>query len=255
MNYFHAIILGIIEGVTEFLPISSTGHLVVAGRLLNLPSGDFLRTFDIAIQLGAILAVLTLYGASLLRSRKLLSRVIVAFIPTGVLGLTLYPFVKRLLAAPAVTLWSLGLGGVLLIVFERWYAEPADAHEDLSTMPYRTALLVGLSQSVAMIPGVSRAAATICGGLMLGMSRRAIIEFSFLLALPTMAAATGLELISSASLFTQSQFGLLAVGFVVSWVVAVIAIRWLLRFVRTHDFTLFGVYRLIAAVAFWRLLF
>ncbi|MCC6934745.1 MAG: undecaprenyl-diphosphate phosphatase [Candidatus Yanofskybacteria bacterium] len=254
MDFFHALILGIVEGITEFLPISSTGHLVIAGRLLGLQSGDFLRTFDIAIQLGAILAVLTLYGMPLLRSRGLLMRVIVAFIPTGIVGLLFYPLVKRLVADPMVSVWALGIGGALLIAFERWYDEPADAQEDLSTLSYRSALLIGLAQSVAMIPGVSRAAATICAGLAAGLSRRAIIEFSFLLALPTMAAATGLEVVSSASTFTRDQFGALTIGFLVSWFVAVLAIRWLLTFVRSHDFTWFGVYRIIAAVVFWRLL-
>jgi undecaprenyl-diphosphatase len=148
----------------------------------------------------------------------------------------------------------MGVGGVLLVAFEYWQKEPADAGEELSVLPYRMALLLGVAQSVAMVPGVSRSAATIVGGLWLGMSRRAIVEFSFLLALPTMAAASGLDLLKHAGSFDGSQWQLLSVGFLVSWGVAWAAIAWLLRFIRTHDFTAFGIYRVLAAFAFWLVL-
>jgi undecaprenyl-diphosphatase len=247
MTYLHAVILGIVEGVTEFLPISSTGHLILAGRTLGLESGAFLATFDIAIQLGAILAVLTLYGRMLVRQPGVIGRIAVAFLPTGALGLALYPLVKEWLARPAVVVWALGLGGLLLVLFEKLIPEPADAGEDIARLGYGTSFLIGCAQAVAMVPGVSRAAATIMGGLALGMSRRAIVEFSFLLALPTMAAATGLELSKNIGSFSGGQFGLLAAGFAVSWLTAALAIRWLLKFIQRHDFTAFGLYRITIA--------
>lgn len=247
MTFVHAVLLGIVEGVTEFLPISSTGHLILAGRILGLTSSEFQKTFDIAIQLGAILAVLSLYGSRLLRSWELMKRVAVAFIPTAVIGLILYKSVKQFLGSPSVVIWALGVGGLFLIGFEYWYHEPADAHEDLDRLPYRSAFLIGLAQSVAIIPGVSRAAATVCGGLMLGLSRKAVIEFSFVLALPTMAAATGLDLLKTGGSFSGTQWGLLLTGLVTAYIVAIVSIRWLLGFIRNHDFTGFGVYRMIIA--------
>ncbi|HTP56783.1 MAG TPA: undecaprenyl-diphosphate phosphatase [Candidatus Paceibacterota bacterium] len=250
LTHLVAVVLGVIEGIAEFLPISSTGHLIIAERLLRLTSTDFLTSFDITIQLGAILAVVMLFGKRLLTSWELLKRIVVAFIPTAVIGLVLYKIIKQLLGSPTVVLWMLGIGGVILIVFERWYDEPADAHENLETMPYRTAALLGVAQSVAVIPGVSRSAATIVGGLSLGLSRRAIVEFSFLLAIPTMAAASALDLYKSAGSFSGDQWGALSIGFVVSWLVALVAIRWLLQYIRSHDFTLFGMYRVIAALVF-----
>jgi undecaprenyl-diphosphatase len=254
MTILHAVLLGIVEGVTEFLPISSTGHLIIAERLLGLASSEFSKSFSIVIQLGAILAVLTVYGRRLLTDSQLFRRVAVAFAPTVVLGLLFYSAVKSLLGNSSVVLWAMGVGGVLLILFEKLRHEPADAHEDLSTLPYRTAALLGLAQSVAMVPGVSRSAATIVGGLWLGLSRRAIVEFSFLLAIPTMAAASALDLYKNASAFSGAQWELLSVGFVTSWIVAWGVISWLLRYIRTHDFTAFGVYRIIAAVLFWLVL-
>ncbi len=248
MTILHAIILGIVEGVTEFLPISSTGHLILAQRLLGISSSVFTKSFDIVIQLGAILAVLSVYGGRLWRDRELCKRVVVAFVPTAILGLVFYSAVKHLLGSPMVVLWAMGIGGLFLILFEKRYVEPVGVSTDLSVMPYRTAALLGVAQSVAMIPGVSRSAATIVGGLWLGLSRRAIVEFSFLLALPTLAAASALDISKNASAFSGSEWGSLAVGFVVSWLVAWASIALLLRFIRTHDFTGFGMYRVIVAL-------
>lgn len=254
MSYLYAIILGIVEGVTEFLPISSTGHLILTGQLLGLPADDFLKTFEIVIQLGAILAVLTLYGKMLVQKPSVILRLAVAFVPTGLVGLFLYPYIKGWLGNPSIVLWSLGIGGVLLILFEKLVPEPADAGEDIAHLPYGTALIVGAAQSVAVVPGVSRAAATIMGGLLAGMSRRAIVEFSFLLALPTMAAATLFDISKNTDALAGGNLGMLAVGFLAAWLTALVAIRWLLRFIRTHDFTLFGVYRIVLALIMWRLL-
>ncbi len=255
MNYLHAILLGIVEGITEFLPISSTGHLILAAKVLKLPDSEFLKSFEIAIQMGAILSVVVLYFRRVVGNMRLASKVLIAFVPTAVLGLLFYKIIKTyLLASTNVVTVSLLLGGIFLIVFEYFHREKESAVDDLSAITVKQAVAIGLFQSIAMIPGVSRAAATIVGGLLLGLKRKTIVEFSFLLAVPTMVAATGLDLIKSSSEFNSSDFGLLAVGFVVSFLVALITIKFLLNFIRNHTFTGFGVYRILVAIAFWILI-
>ncbi len=252
MTLLHAVLLGIVEGITEFLPISSTGHLILASHLLQLPDTEFQKSFDIAIQSGAILAVIVLYGRRLLVNRAVLLRVCVGFVPTAVIGLALHGFVKRyLLDNASVVLWSMLIGGLVILLFERVHRERDNAIDDLSTLTYAQAALIGVAQSIAIVPGVSRSAATIVGGLLLGLRRRAIVEFSFLLAIPTMLAATALDLLKSGHAFTVPEYQALAVGLLVSFLVALAAIRWLLRFIQTHTFTPFGIYRVLAAVAAW----
>ena len=252
MTALHAIVLGIVEGLTEFLPVSSTGHLILAAELLRVPESEFLKSFGVAVQLGAILAVLAVSWKRLLLDRRIFLRVAAAFVPTAVLGLLLYKAVKTyLLGNAAVVVWALVLGGAALIAFEKLFKLPAAPKGDLAAMPYKDAVLIGLAQSVAMIPGVSRSAATILGGMGLGWSRAAIVEFSFLLAVPTMAAATGLDLLKSGFAFGASEFGLLALGMATAFAVAYASMRWFLGYVRTHDFTAFGIYRIAAGLAFW----
>jgi len=255
MTALHALIFGIIEGITEFLPISSTGHLILAGKILGLSATDFQKSFDIIIQLGAILAVVVLYAKTLLKV-SVLKKLIVAFIPTGAIGLALYHVVKTyLLGNTNVVLWSLALGGIVLIAFELIHKEPTeptkDTSKDIEAISYGKAFVIGICQSVAIIPGVSRSAATIIGGLALGIDRKTVVEFSFLLAVPTMLAATGLDLVKNAGAFSSSQFDVLAIGFIVSFVVAIASIKLLLGFIRRHDFTPFGIYRVLLAIAFW----
>lgn len=254
MDWLTALILGIVEGVSEFLPISSTGHLILASQLMGLGHTEFLKSFEIAIQVGAILSVVALYWRRLLVDFETIKKLIVAFLPTGILGFTLYRLVKQfLLGSPSVVLWSLFLGGIFIIAFEYLHREREDAVEDISGITYRQALLIGLFQSIAMIPGISRSAATIIGGLALGLRRKTIVEFSFLLAVPTMLAATAYDLLKSGSAFSMDQMGFLAVGFVSSFVVALLSIKFLLSFIQTHTFILFGIYR-IAFVALWVLI-
>lgn len=247
----HSFILGIVEGITEFLPISSTGHLILASTLLGIPHTEFQKSFDIIIQLGAIGAVVAVYWRSLLRLETL-KKIAVAFIPTAVIGLALYRVVKTyLLGNEVVVLWALLLGGVLLIAFEYWHTEKEEAGGSIESMSYKQALSIGLFQSIAIVPGVSRSAATILGGLIAGLKRRTIVEFSFLLAVPTMLAATGLDIVKTSATFTMSEVGMLAVGFVTAFVVALLSIRFLLRYIRTHTFVAFGIYRILAALAFY----
>lgn len=258
MNILHAIILGIIEGVTEFLPISSTGHLILASYVLKLAESDFLKSFEIFIQLGAILAVVVLYWKRILTNFSLMKKLIVAFLPVVVVGLTLYKIVKDyLLGSTQVVLWTLFAGGVIIWAYEKWRAQDSEGSGDknlkttLENMTYKQALGIGVAQSVAVVPGVSRAAATILGGLILGVDRKSIVEFSFMLAIPTMAAATGLDLIKSSGSFSSNEWMLLAVGFIISFITAIFAVKWLVRFIQNHDFTGFGIYRIALAVLFW----
>lgn len=251
MSFLDSVILGVIEGFSEFLPISSTGHLVLASDLLGISGDSFTKSFEIAIQLGAILSVIVLYGRSRFLDPEILKRLVVAFVPTGVIGFLFYKTVKHLLGSPEVVVWSLFIGGAILVLFERWHKERSDAAGDLAVMPYGTAMKLGLFQAISIIPGVSRSGATILGGLLLGMKRESIVEFSFLLAVPTMIVATGYDLLKNAGSFASAQWDLLLVGSVVSFLVAILAIRFLTGFVRTHTFIPFGIYRMIAAFLFF----
>lgn len=251
MTLVQSLILGIVEGITEFLPISSTGHLILVSGLLGLSHTEFQKSFEIVIQLGAIASVVFLYWRSFL-DIEVIKKLIVGFIPTGIIGFALYKTVKTyLLGSEQIVLWSFFLGGLALIVFELFHREPTDATEHVALISYPQAIMIGVFQSVAIVPGVSRSAATIVGGLFLGLKRTTIVEFSFLLAVPTMLAATGLDLLKNASSFSSGQFGLLAIGFVASFAVAAASIKFLLGFVRNHNFVPFGVYRMLAAAAFW----
>lgn len=251
MSFLSAIILGVVEGISEFLPISSTGHLILMAHLLKLQQTEFLKSFEIAIQLGAILSVVVLYGKRFLVKPKLLRRITAAFIPTAIIGFTFYKTVKQVFfGSQQVVLWALALGGIFLIIFELIYRERRDAVEEISSISYMQAVIIGIFQSIAIIPGVSRAAATIIGGLALGLKRKTIVEFSFLLAVPTMGAAVALDLMKSAGEFAPGDFLFLAIGFFVSFIVAFFSIKFLLGFIRNHNFIPFGIYRIILALSF-----
>lgn len=252
MTYLHALILGIIEGISEFLPISSTGHLILTSHLLHLEQTDFQKSFEIAIQLGATLSVVVLYWQTLLVNLAVLKRVFLAFIPTAILGFTFYKIIKGvLLGSNTVVLCSLLMGGFFLILFEFWHREKESASEELSDISYSKSFMIGLFQAVAMIPGVSRSAATIIGGLALGIKRRTIVEFSFLLSVPTMVAATGLDLIKSGGHFSSEELHLLLTGFIASFIVALLSIKWLIHFIKNHTFISFGIYRMLISLFFW----
>jgi undecaprenyl-diphosphatase len=252
LTLLYAALLGIIEGITEFLPISSTGHLILSEHLLGIPITDAVKSFDIAIQLGAIAAVLLIYWKILFANWKTFKMVCIAFIPTAVIGLLLHSVIKTyLLGSTNVVVWALLIGGIALILFELNHREEKAKTKCLGEVTVTQALWIGVFQSLALIPGTSRSAATIVGGLILGLDRKTIIDFSFLLAIPTMAAATGLDLLGSASSFTSHDITTIAVGFVFSFITAYFAIKWLLTFIRSHTFIPFGIYRIIIAIAFW----
>lgn len=249
MQSFDAVILGIVEGLTEFLPISSTGHLVLTSHLLGLPETDFLKSFEVVIQLGAILAVVTLYWRKLLFDRELMQRIMVALLPALGVGFLFYATIRSLLESQLTVVAALFVGGVILILFERYRKEPS-LPTAVETLSYRQAFLIGLGQALSVIPGVSRAGATIVSGLLTGLSRPAAVEFSFLLGVPTMVAATTLDIAKNHAAFSALDIQSLAIGFVVSFIVAIMAIKFLLRYVETHSFIAFGVYRIVVAVLF-----
>ncbi len=256
MTILHGLILGIIEGLTEFLPISSTAHMIIVAEWLKIPSSDFLKTFEISIQLGAILAIVVLYWKKIWSSWNLILKIATAFLPTAIIGLIFYKIVKNyLMDNNYIIAFALLLGGIILIIFEKYYSKRisgkdlanSGARPDDIIISYKQAALIGIFQSLAIIPGVSRAAATIVGGLSLGISRKNIIEFSFLLAIPTMLAATGLDLLKNrAALLTLDVNSLIIwlIGFIVSFITAIMGVKFFIKFIQKNNFTPFGWYRI-----------
>lgn len=255
MSFIHSILLGIIEGFTEFLPISSTAHLILASKILGLETTIFLKSFEISIQLGAIASIIFLYRHTLASKWELNKKIVAAFIPTAVIGAIFYKTIKNIfLENSMISIYALLIGGIILVVFELFHKEAETDISELDKISYKQAVLVGLFQAIAIIPGVSRAAATIIGGLLIKIKRETIVEFSFLLAIPTMAAATGLDLVKSANSFSGSDFLNLGAGFFISFITAIISVKFLLKFIQKHNFTYFGIYRIILALIFLFLL-
>lgn len=246
MHIIHAIILGIVEGFTEFLPVSSTGHLIITSHILGITQTEFIKSFEIIIQLGAILAVGVLYVQKIFSDKTLWKKVIVGFIPTAIIGYVLYKLIKEFLIGNIlVVAVALVIGGIILIMFERWYKQTERHGKSLEDMNYWEAFIVGCVQSLAVIPGVSRSAATIIGGLAQNISRAAIVEFSFLLAVPVIAAAALLDIVKTPMHFSGNEWGIIGLGSVVSFIVALGSITWFLKFVKTHTFEWFGYYRIV----------
>lgn len=255
MNYFDAIILGVVEGLTEFLPVSSTGHLILTAELLQLQVTDFLTMFQVVIQLGAILAVVTLYWKKFLLDWTMNRKIILALLPSVAVGALLYPFIKSLFASPITVVWSLFLGGIVILVVETLLQKKGESWvkvQNVDAISFKKAFLIGIFQTLAVIPGVSRAGATIIGGLGLGIKRKAIVEFSFLLAVPTMIAASAKDIWENGStLALGSNTTFLIIGFVTAYITALLAIRFFLRYVETNDFKPFGWYRIALALMFF----
>jgi len=245
-----AIILGFVEGLTEFLPVSSTGHLILTAHILGLTHNEFTKSFEISIQLGAILAVFFLYLKRFLTDFETWKRIILAFLPTGILGFILYRFIKGyLIGNDLVVVVSLLLGGVFLIFADRW-CERFCHIDQVQKLALSKAFVIGLFQSLAMVPGVSRSGATIIGGMLMGLNRKQAAEFSFLLAVPTMLSATGYDLYKSYSQFSFQEFHLLAIGFAVSFLTAILSVKLFLRFVSSYSFLPFGIYRMLVSLLY-----
>jgi len=267
MNILQTIILGVVEGVTEFLPISSTAHLMITSKLLGIDQGNVVKSFEIIIQLGAVCAVFFLYIKQIVRNPKILLRITASFIPTAIIGWLLYAFIKtNLIGNNWVMFWALILGGIILIATEIYENRKstegvpsdipdtresgADHQPDSQSKEYVSflqAVGIGIAQAIAVIPGMSRSATTIIAGRLFGLSKKNALEFSFLLSMPTIAAAAGYDALKNISLFTENVDTLL-VGLVVSFITALITIKFLLSFVRKHSFISFGIYRIVLAV-------
>ena len=251
MTVLESFILGVIEGLTEFLPISSTGHLILASHLMGIPQSDVHKTFEVVIQLGSILAVVFLYRERLFKDINLWKKLIVAFIPTGFLGFVFYKTIKSFFDSPATVAFMLIAGGMIFILIEKFYKEKEHRIKDVQDISYIRAFLIGVFQSVAMIPGTSRSGATIIGGLLLGFDRKTAAEFSFLLAVPTMFVATAYDLMKNYQHFQTDNWINLCVGFVTAFLFAVIAVKFFLKFIKTHTFIPFGIYRIIVGIVFF----
>ncbi len=246
-----AAILGVVEGLTEFLPISSTGHLILAGDLLDF-NDEKGKVFEIVIQFAAILAVCWEYRAKILTvvgglasedsARRFVMNLMIAFMPAAVLGLQFAKAIKAHLFAPVPVALAFIVGGLIIL-----WAEKRDhkiAVEEVDDMRWSDALKVGFAQTLALIPGMSRSGSTIIGGLLFGLSRKAATEFSFFLAIPTLTAATVYEVVKYRDLFQSGDLGVFAVGGIFSFVSAFLCVRWLLRYISHHDFTIFAWYRI-----------
>jgi len=246
-----AALLGLVEGATEFIPVSSTGHLIVVSEWLNLVD-ERAKTFDIFIQLGAILAIVWLYrrrlGSAILSShsnpgsRRLLTNLFIAFLPAAIVGFLAHEWIKTWLFSTTVVALALVVGGLLILLIERW--SPRSTVHDMDKLSPRIALGVGLAQVLSLIPGTSRSAATIMGGYALGLSRVVATEFSFFLAVPIMLVATMYDLLKSWSFLAPSDAPMFAVGFIVSYVSAIVVVRAFLKYVAAHNFSAFAWYRI-----------
>lgn len=252
MNTWHVILLGLLEGLTEFIPVSSTGHLLLAGHFLGFNSPG--KTFEVLIQLGSILAILTVYSAKLLRmlfdltndarTRRFALAVLVAFLPAAVIGAIAHKYIKEyLFESPTLVCTTLIVGGVILLAVDKMRLEPR--YHDAMDFSISMALVIGFAQCLAMIPGVSRSGSSIVGALLLGADKRSATEFSFFLAMPTMVGAFAYDLYKSHASLTFSDMQNIALGFVVAFISGVVVVRYLLAFVSSHGFALFAWWRIL----------
>lgn len=246
MDYLQAVILAIIEGLTEFLPVSSTGHIIIGTALLGVEPTPFVKLFTVAIQLGTILSVIVLYFKRFFKSIDFYFKLLVAFIPSAIFGLLFSDVIDDMLESPKTVAISLVIGGIILLFVDKWFNQPTiDDSDDIS---YLTAIKIGFFQCLAMIPGTSRSGASIVGGMSQKLSRKAAAEFSFFLAVPTMFGATAKKLLDfhqDGHQFNGNEMEILIVGNLVGFIVAVIAIKSFISFLTNNGFKVFGYYRII----------
>ncbi len=241
MTWIESIIIAIVEGITEFLPVSSTGHMILTEGILGMKSNDFIQAFIINIQFGAILSVVVLYWKRFFQSWDFYFKLFVAFLPAAVIGLLLSDYIDSMLENVYVVAVMLILGGIVLVFVDKWFNNPSEDQE----ISYATALKIGFFQTIAMIPGVSRSAATIIGGMSQRLTRKTAAEFSFFLAVPTMFAASGYKLMKNYEAINTDNISMLIVGNVVAFIVALIAIKSFITYLTKHGFKVFGYYRII----------
>ncbi|MFZ5551924.1 MAG: undecaprenyl-diphosphate phosphatase [Bacteroidota bacterium] len=245
MEFLHAVILAIVEGLTEFLPVSSTGHMIIAESFMGMTSTGFTKAFIVNIQFGAILSVLVLYWKRFFQSIDIYVKLFVAFLPAAVIGFLAGDLIDSMLENITVVALSLFAGGIIFLFIDKWTeGREEEKKSNTSQISYLQALVIGLFQCVAMVPGVSRSAATIIGGMFQGLNRKAAAEFSFLLAVPTMFAASAYKLLKDAEHFTSENMSVLLVGNLVAFVVAILAIKLFIAFLTKYGFKPFGYYRI-----------
>jgi undecaprenyl-diphosphatase len=250
MTIWQAIILAIVEGITEFLPVSSTGHMIIASSIMGISHLEFTKMFTVNIQFGAILSVVVLYWKRFFQSTDFYFKLFVAFLPAAVLGFLLNDLIDSMLENVVVVAISLLVGGIILIFIDRIANDETKERE----ISYFDALKIGFFQCIAMIPGVSRSASTIIGGMLQGLSRKQAAEFSFFLAVPTMAAAGGYKLLKTYDTIQASDIQTLLIGNVVAFVVAMLAIKFFINFLTKYGFKVFGYYRIILGIILLALL-
>ncbi len=244
MTWLQALILSIVEGLTEFLPVSSTGHMILTEGVLGMKSNDFVQAFIINIQFGAILSVVVLYWKRFFQSLKFYYKLFIAFLPAAFFGLLLSDYIDTLLESVYVVAAMLIIGGVVLVFVDQWFKKPAADQ----TVTYKKAFIIGLYQVLAMIPGTSRSAATIIGGMTQKLDKKTAAEFSFFLAVPTMFAASGYKLLENYKAINVDNIGILIFGNVVAFIVAFFAIKSFIRYLTEHGFKIFGYYRIVIGV-------
>jgi undecaprenyl-diphosphatase len=241
MHIFQAIVLAIVEGITEFLPISSTGHMIITQKLLGIEPDSFVKLFTVNIQFGAILSVIILYWKRFFQTFDFYVKLFVAFLPAAIMGFLLSGYIDKMLESVLVVAISLVLGGIILLFIDSWFNKPSENQK----ISFPKAIIIGLFQTIAMIPGVSRSAATIVGGLTQKLSRKNATEFSFFLAVPTMFAASAYEMIKLYKSIQPQHINILIIGNVVAFLVAMLAIKGFISFLTKHGFKVFGYYRII----------
>ncbi|GJQ33929.1 MAG: undecaprenyl-diphosphatase [Ignavibacteriaceae bacterium] len=247
MTYIEALILAIIEGITEFLPISSTGHMVIASTFMGISNNALTKNFEIVIQLGAILSVVVLYWRKFLTSFRFYLKLVFAFLPAAVAGFFLEDYIDLLLANIWVVVASLIFGGIILIFTDRWFRHAEGTEEQ--EISWFQGFKIGCFQCIAMIPGVSRAAATIIGGMAVGLNRRTAAEFSFFLAVPTMLGASAKKMLDAYQTIQRHDIAIIMFGSIVAFAVAMLAIKAFIGFLKQHGFKWFGYYRIVVGVA------
>ncbi len=248
MDMFQAILIGIIEGFTEFLPISSTGHMIVASHYLGVKESDLVKAYEVIIQFAAIVAVVLIYREKLsLSHRQLWSKLMVAFVPLGAVGFLFRHQIKALFSVPVVA-WMFIIGGVVFLVVEFFYRDDRARTHTIESVSWKQAILIGIAQIASLIPGTSRAGATIIGGLLVGLDRTTSAEFSFLLAIPVMAAVSGYDLLKHYHAFAHANWEAFAVGFAVAFVVAWLTIKLFIAFLSRFTFVPFGIYRILLGI-------
>jgi len=249
MTLYEATILGIVEGITEFLPVSSTAHIALTSHLLGVPQDDFMSAFNIIIQIAPIFSIMIIYSNTLFQSLDIWKKLIASFIPTGIIGLLFHHQIEAMFSSNSIVLWMIATG-VFFLVVEFLYTKRGHNTAELEDVSYKQAVTIGFIQALSLIPGVSRSGSTILGGMLLGLKRETSMSFSFLLAIPTMTAASGYTLVKEYSTLTTDGLGLIAVGFVVSGIVGWAAVKSFLALVGKYNFTPFGIYLIASGILF-----